>query len=173
MRSFGFTLIDLLTTLAILSILLTIGIPSFSAQIQNTRVKTATQSLLEAIDLTRTQAVFSNTRATIAKQTEWENGWEIFLDKDNDGVRDDDEKILRQHEKLEGIKITANKWIKNNVSYIGSGESRNAGGTSTGAFQAGTFTICPEAKGKGYQLILARGGRVRMLEIKAEKCDSI
>ena len=173
MRSFGFTLIDLLTTLAILSILLAVGLPSFSAQIQNTRVKTATLSLLEAIELTRTQAVFSNTRATITKQTEWESGWEIFVDKDNDGIRDDDEKLVQQHEKLNGIRIVANKWIKNNVSYIGSGESRNASGTDAGAFQAGTFNICPEAKGKGYQLILARGGRVRMLEIKAEECDSV
>jgi type IV fimbrial biogenesis protein FimT len=173
MRSFGFTLIDLLTTLTILSVLLIIGIPSFSAQIQKTRVKTATQSLLEAMDLTRTQAVFSNSRTTIANQTEWENGWEIFVDKNNNGIREEDEKLVQQHEKFEGIRIIANKWIKNNVSYIGSGESRNAAGTDSGAFQAGTFTICPESKGTGYQLILARGGRVRMLEIKAEKCDSI
>lgn len=172
MRSFGFTLIDLLTTLAILSILLAAGLPSFSAQIQKNRVQTATQSLYEALELTRTQAVFSNNRATITKQIEWKDGWEIFVDKNNDGLRGDDEKIVQQHEKLNGIRITANKWIKNNVSYVGSGESRNASGTDAGAFQAGTFTICPEAKGKGYQLILARGGRVRKVEIEASECDA-
>jgi len=173
MRSFGFTLIDLLITLAVTSILLTIGIPSFSAQVQNTRVKTATQSLLEALDVTRTQAVFSNKRATIAKQTDWEHGWEIFVDKDNDGIRDNNEDVMAQQEKFTGIRIVANRWIKNNVSYIGSGESRNANGTAHGAFQAGTFTICPEGKGKGYELILARGGRVRMNEIDERACAAI
>lgn len=173
MRSFGFTLIDLLTTLTIVSILLSVGLPSFSAQMQNTRVKTATLSLLESIDLTRTQAVFSNKRATITKQTQWAGGWEVFVDNDNNGARGGDEKLVQQRDRLEGIRIVANKWIKNNVSYISTGESRSANGTTAGGFQAGTFSICPEGKGKGYQLILARGGRVRMTEIDAQECETI
>lgn len=173
MRSNGFTLIDLIITLSVLSILLTVGLPSFSAQIQHARVKTATYSLAEAISLTRAQAVFANNRATIRKQNEWESGWEIFLDKDHDGVRDNDEAIVRQHEKLKGIRIIANKPVKNYVSYIATGESRNASGTNGGGFQAGTFTVCPTAKGRGFELILARGGRVRIAEINAEKCNSV
>ncbi len=173
MQRNGFTLIDLIITLSVISILLTIGLPSLSTQIQNTRVKTATNSLLEAIHLTRTQAVFANKRATIRKQDEWENGWEIFIDKDNDGVRDSDEDVVKQHEKMEGIRNIDNRPIKNYVSYIGTGESRIAGGTSGGGFQAGTFTVCPTAKGKGFQLVLARGGRVRVAEINEEKCTSV
>lgn len=172
MRSFGFTLIDLLTTLTILSILLAFGLPSFTAQIQNTRVKTAAISLSEAIDLTRTKAVFSNSRATMLKRTTWEDGWEIFIDKDNDGVRDQDEDVLQQHEKLSGIKIISDSKLKNYVSYIGTGEGRSASGSATaGAMQIGSLKVCPTSKGKGYQLILSRGGRVRMDEIKAEDCD--
>ena len=173
MRSNGFTLIDLITTLSIVSILLALGLPSFSALIQNTRVKTATLNLLGSINLTRTQAVFSNNRATITKHNQWADGWEVFVDNDNNGVRGGDEKLVQQRDKLEGIRIVANKWIKNNVSYIGTGESRSANGTTAGGFQAGTFSICPTAKGKGFELILARGGRVRMAEIDEEKCNSI
>lgn len=174
MKCNGFTLIDLIITLSIISILLTVGLPSLSTQIQHTRVKTATNSLLEAINLTRTQAVFTNKRATIRKQTNWENGWEVFVDKNNDGLLGDDETPLKQHEKLHGVRIKANSHINNYVSYIGTGESRNANGTnSAGAFQAGTFTICPEGKGKGYKLILSRGGRVRQHEISAQDCASI
>lgn len=174
MRSFGFTLIDLLTTIAIASILLSIGLPNFSAQIQNTRTKTATQNLLEAIELTRTKAVSTNKRTTIINQTSWENGWELFIDKNNDGIRDNDEDIVQQHEKLTGVRIKTNSHINHYVSYIGTGESRNANGTeSSGAFQAGTFTICPEGKGKGYELILSRGGRVRKHDISAQDCAAI
>lgn len=173
MQRNGFTLIDLIITLSVLSILLTVGLPSLSTQIQHTRVKTATYSLLEAIDTTRAQAVFTHTRATIRKQSEWEGGWEIFIDKDNDGVRDNNEAIVLQHEKLKGIRITTNRPIQNYVSYIATGESRNASGTNGGGFQAGTFTICPTAKGKGFSLVLARGGRVRMTEISEEKCNAV
>lgn len=173
MQRNGFTLIDLIITLSVISILLTIGLPSLSTQIQNARVKTATNNLLEAINLTRTQAVFANKRATIRKQNEWENGWEIFIDKDNDGVRDSNEVIVQQYEKLKDIRIITNTPVKNYVSYIPTGESRNASGTGGGGFQAGTFTICPTAKGKGFSLVLARGGRVRMTEISEEKCNAV
>lgn len=173
MQRNGFTLIDLIITLSVISILLTIGLPRLTTQIQNTRVKTATNSLLEAINLTRTQAVFANKRATIRKQNEWSEGWEIFIDADNDGIRDANEKLLQTQAKLNSIKIIANRPISNNVSYIGTGESRNASGTNGGGFQAGTFTICPTAKGKGYELILARGGRVRVAEINEERCNSV
>ena len=172
MRSFGFTLIDLVVTLSVLGILLAIGLPSFSAQIQKNRVKTATLKLQDSIALTRTTAVFSNSRATMTQQNDWETGWEIFKDTNNNGKRDGDEITLQQHEKLIGIRVVTNRPIKNYVSYIGSGESRNASGTNSGGFQAGTFTICPTEKGAGFELILSRGGRVRMNEIGAEKCEA-
>jgi type IV fimbrial biogenesis protein FimT len=172
MQHKGFTLIDLLTSLSVLAILLALGLPSLSSQIQQVRVKTATYSLLDAISLTRTQAVFAKQRATLRKHNEWEGGWEIFIDKNNDGLRDEDEAIVRQHAQLKGIRIAANQPLKNYVSYIASGESRHASGTNGGGFQAGTFTICPAAKGSGFVLVLARGGRVRMAEINEEQCSA-
>lgn len=173
MQRNGFTLIDLILTLSIVSILISIALPNFSAQIKQAQVKTATNSLLEAINLTRTQAVMTNKRATIRKQNEWSEGWEIFIDADNDGIRDANEQLIKMQEKFNGIKIVTNRPITNNVSYIGTGESRSASGTSGGGFQAGTFTICPTAKGKGVQLILARGGRVRVAKIDEDKCNAV
>ncbi len=174
MKSFGFTLIDLLTTLAITSILLGLGLPNFNQQLQNSKVKTATETLLSSLELTRTKAVATSSRTTLIKQTTWENGWEVFIDKNNDGIRDSDEISFLKHEKLTGVRIKANSHINNFVSYVSTGESRNANGTSSaGAFQAGTFTICPEGKGKGYELILSRGGRVRQHEISAQDCAMI
>ena len=169
----GFTLIDLITTLSIISILLAVGLPNFSAQVKQAQVKTATYELMEAIALTRTQAVMSSKRTTISKQDEWNEGWVIFMDTNNDGRHDADEKLIQTQEKLKGIKIIANRPVSNNVSYIGTGESRTASGTDGGGFQAGTFTICPTANGKGFQLVLARGGRVRVAEINEEKCSAV
>ena len=173
MRNNGFTLIDLIITLSVLAILLAIGLPNFSSHIQQTRVKTATNSLFEAIQLTRGQAISSNKRTTLRKQNEWNEGWEIFIDKNNNGVRDINETIVQRHEKLKGIKIITDSKLKNYVSYIGTGESRNASGSTAGALQMGSLKVCPIIKGKGYQLILARGGRVRVVEISEEKCNVV
>lgn len=174
LRSFGFTLVDLVITLSVVSVLLSIGLPNLSSHVQNSRVKAATQSLRESLDLTRTQAVFSNSRATIRKQTNWEDGWEIFIDKNNDGLSNNNERVIQKHEKLNGVRILANSHISNYVSYVESGESRNANKTnSAGAFQAGTFKICPQGQGKGYELVLARGGRVRTNEMSAHDCAAI
>lgn len=174
MRSFGFTLIELIITLSIVSILFGIGLPHFTSSVQHSRVKTATQSLLESLDLTRTQAVFTRKRTTIRRQTTWEEGWDVFIDSNNNGIIDANERVIQKHEKLTGVRIIANRPVKNYVSYVGTGEGRLANGTNdAGAFQAGTFTICPEAKGKGYELILARGGRVRTNKIDAQTCAAI
>lgn len=171
MRSFGFTLIDLLTTLSITTLLLTVGLPNFSAQIQNSRVKTAMLSVQEALQLTRVSAVSTNRRATISSLVQWEEGWEIFYDLNNNGTREPSENVIKQHEGLKGVRVKTSEPVRNYVSYVGTGEGTKANGNTGGAFQAGTFTICPEAKGAGYELILARGGRVRKTEITAAKCE--
>ena len=107
MRPNGFTLIDLILTLSIVSTLISLALPSFSAQLKQSQVKTATNSLLEAINLSRTQAVMTNQRTTIRKQNEWSEGWEVFIDSDNDGIRDANERLIKMQEKLNGIKITS------------------------------------------------------------------
>ena len=170
MYSRGFTLIELLTTLTIMALLLTIGLPSFSAQIHNTRLTTTTHSLFEAIQLARSQAVFSNKRAVIKHNSRWEDGWEVFMDGNNNGLKDDNETIVMKSEKTMDVRITANRPLQNYISFIGTGESRYVGRENGGAFQAGTFKVCPAEAGSGYTLILSRSGRMRMNEITKEEC---
>lgn len=167
----GFTLLELLITLAILVLIMTMGIPSFSKQIHNTRLKTTTLSLFEAVAATRTQAISINNRATLKHQGTWGDGWEAFIDTNNNGVRDEEEKIFLSHEKTKDVRITANRPLQNYISFIGTGESRFVGEYNGGAFQAGTFKICPATNGTGFELTLARSGRMRMNEISAAKCN--
>ena len=166
----GFTLLEQLITLVIIALLMTIGVPSFSAQLHNTRLKTTTQSLLEAVVFTRTQAVSTNKRATLKPQNKWEDGWEVFIDSNNNGVRDNDEKLLVSQAKTQDVRITPNQPLKNYISFIGTGESRFATKYNGGAFQAGTFKVCPATQGAGFELTLARSGRMRMNNISAAEC---
>jgi len=169
--SSGFTLLELLITLTIIAIMLSFGLPSLSRQAQANQVKTATNGLLEAMDIARSKAVSTNKRVTMKKLDDWNNGWEIFIDRNNDGQLNDGETVILHHEKLAGVRISVNGPLRNNVSYVGTGESRVAAGNDGGGFQAGTFIICPLTKGDGYQLILSRGGRVRSAKIPMDACE--
>lgn len=170
MNARGLTLIELLITLSILGVLLAIGIPSFQQQLESSRTRTAADSLLQAIHLTRSKAISTNRRATLRKLGDWQSGWEIFYDRDFDGERDAGEEQITTGPALTGVTVSANGPLTNYVSFIGSGESRYAGTMNSGGFQAGTFTICPETGGNGYQLVLSRSGRARVETLAAADC---
>jgi type IV fimbrial biogenesis protein FimT len=157
----GFSLIELLTTLAVISILMFIGVPSIVKMTSNSQLQTATQDLLTAIQTTRTLAVMQHKRAVLRAKNEWHHGWELFIDNNDNGIRDKKEELIFEQSGLNQITIsTTNKSMKI-ISFVATGESRQAKGSRGGAFLAGTLNIC-KGTGSGYKLILARGGRTRV-----------
>ena len=56
----GVSLIELLIGVSIMAILLAIGMPSFNSWIQNTRIRTATESIQNGLQLARAEAVRRN-----------------------------------------------------------------------------------------------------------------
>ena len=56
----GVTLIELMITIVIVSILLTVALPNFGAWIQNTQIRTATESIQNGLQLARAEAVRRN-----------------------------------------------------------------------------------------------------------------
>lgn len=59
-RQKGFTLVELMIGLVILAILLSTGLPAFSLWIQNTQTRTGAESVLNGLQLARTEAVTRN-----------------------------------------------------------------------------------------------------------------
>lgn len=173
MKSQGFTLFELIVTLAILLIILTIGIPSFNKQIIQSRTKAATLTLLDAIETTRSTAVFQNKRIVLlAKDKKWHLGWTQFIDKNSNGTLEDDE-ILNINPKLVGVFSKTKAPMDAYISFIGTGEGKQISAAEDGGFLAGTINICPEQKGEGYALILSKGGRTRVGKLQAVDCDSM
>lgn len=161
MKNSGFTLIELLVTVVILSILLTVGIPSFSRLIINNSVNADRDTLFNALVYARTEAIKRGRKISICKSKNlttcdntaaWGNGWIVFEDTNGNGALLN-ETILRVQEALKrDISVSFNGG--NFVTFDGLGK---APGTS------GTFTLNHSSGNTAYKrtITLSTTGRAR------------
>ena len=101
----GLTLIELMVTLAVAIILVTVGMPLFTGMVANNRATTQTNALVSAIKLARSEAVKRGTNVSIAAvSSDWANGWTVFVDANSDGNVDAGEG-LRSWEAINGAAV--------------------------------------------------------------------
>ena len=164
MRCKGMTLIELLATLSIAAILLSIATPTFSSWITQSRLRAAAYDLFTDIQKSRSEAVKRSARITLwnMADNDWGSGWEIFIDANEDGDRDTGETVLyTRGAQASVLDISGNSSVSSMISYQASGETALA----SGAFQAGTLTLCGRGINKAYQIVISRGGRPRMIAV--------
>ena len=164
----GFTLMELMITLAIAAILLSVGVPSFRALIKDSHLTVANNDLVTAFNVARSEAVKRGLRVTVCKSANqascttsnnWDQGWLVFTDENNNGVYNSGtETLLRVHGAMEAL-VTAvgGGAIAENVSYVMSGKSQQAGG----GLQSGTILVRDDRVGDfGRNLTISQTGRV-------------
>ncbi|MES9817364.1 MAG: GspH/FimT family pseudopilin [Candidatus Thiodiazotropha sp.] len=81
----GFTLIEMMITIVIAAILLTVGIPSFFNMIERNSVSSTSNELVAALLYARSEAVRQEGNAIFTPDA---NGWTVGIDTDLDGVVD-------------------------------------------------------------------------------------
>src|ERR1700759_4977585 len=100
----GFTLIEMLMTIAVAAILMGIAIPSFRYITNANRIASELNGLLGDLQFARSEAIKegrtvtvcqSGDGATCTNSTSWQGGWIVFSDPTNLGVVDTGETILR------------------------------------------------------------------------------
>lgn len=157
----GFTLVELVITLAIATILVTMAIPSFQATIRNNQIVAQTNELITALNLARSEAITQGVRVAICKRSgnacsttvNWENGWIVFTDRDNDGSIDDDgnttlcetgeDCVLRVYDGLpQNYTLRTGGTFDDWIAYLPSGLSRGSGGLAND-----TFRLCSKSAG--------------------------
>jgi type IV fimbrial biogenesis protein FimT len=144
MRARGFSLVELMTVLAIAAILLGIGVPGFRSLIQNQRVIAATNDFFAAINLARSEAMQRGARVDLvpADGKNWNNGWVIFIDGNDDQMPEAGETLVFAHGPVtDGLTITSSftDSSKKYLAYNASGRSR----TNSSSFspQLGTVSL--------------------------------
>lgn len=83
----GFTLIELMVTLAVAAIVLGMAIPSFNAQIQNNQAQATAESFIDALNYARSEAVKRVRRVSLCASADgascggdWKDGYIVFVD---------------------------------------------------------------------------------------------
>lgn len=91
-RQAGFNVIELMVTLFVATIVLSVGVPAFSGFSANNRIATASNDLASSLHLARTEAIKRRAAVTICPSDDWsanspscsnsdfEDGWIIFMD---------------------------------------------------------------------------------------------
>jgi len=152
-RTNGFTLIELMVTLAVAAILVTVAIPGFRSLIQNNRAATQSNELLSGLMLARSEAVKRGVRvsicsstdeATCAASTNWATGWIVFTDDSGtSGSKDGTDAVIRAWDTLKGAP-TLTSATNNNIQFLRSGLVETAD----------TFTyLAPDCTGEQKRII--------------------
>src|SRR3569623_2831686 len=88
-HQYGFTLVELLVTISIATILLTMAVPSFSDFVKDNRMVTQTNDFVTALNQARSEAIRRGSRDTVCKRSSGagcsaagnrEQGWIVILD---------------------------------------------------------------------------------------------
>lgn len=116
----GFTLYELLVTLSLVTILLSLGLPSFSTSLAKSRQTTEINALFHAIHLARKESIRRREVVSLCPSDDgescrpgldWSSGWILFNNADQDTPPrvDADEFVVLRHRVDPSFRITANR----------------------------------------------------------------
>ena len=161
-KNSGFTLLELTITVAIISIVMAIAVPSMTTFTQNDRLTTNINTLIGHLAYARSEAVKRNQQVSICSSNNattctggnWQDGWIVYIDADGDNSFTAGEEVLRAQQALEGAN-TLTTAIGTQLTYDYRG--------FVNAASVGSFQLCDGRSGPhGKTIRISTTGRVRI-----------
>jgi type IV fimbrial biogenesis protein FimT len=170
-RHFGFTLIELMVSIAVLVVLISIAAPSYRRLVIDTRMATQANELLTSLQFTRSEAVKRNGTVTMCKSSDgaacatsgtWAQGWIVFVDDGVAGTVDGGDTVLRVHAALtDGSTLAGSGGVADFVSYLPNGLSA----------QTGQFDLCSaDTSYAGRDIVLSLGSGAASSTVDEPTC---
>jgi type IV fimbrial biogenesis protein FimT len=149
----GFTLYELMITLLIVGVVLTLGMPNLTAFTQNGRITASANDLHAAFRVARSEAARAKSTITICAsnnsmtaaadcQGDWEDGFIVFIDSNGDIARAGaNETVLRAHPPVaKGVSLT----IANDATYFSYASTGLGRGNVGGAPAVSQIIVCDD-----------------------------
>lgn len=158
----GFTMVELLVTLSLASILLSVAVPSYRTFTQDNLMVVHSNNFASSIALAKSEAIRRSSQATMCPSTNgtsctrgtvWSDGWLVFADANGNGVVEAGDQILHVNAALSGGNTLRSGPTRTRVTFTANGFSSGFNGT---------FSLC-DSRGATYSraLVLNNQGRLR------------
>ena len=167
----GFTLIELMIVLSIISILSSISIYGIQQLIDQRQLSNAVDVLHSSLRTAQLNSRSSGFTTVICpsqnsvrcdSSSNWSKGWITYIDADESYTLNDEESIIAvNNKKIEDVAFT----------FTAPGEPQKIILYSSGRlWPNGHFTICQIESHKGLKIIMAQSGRIRSAQIDKTDC---
>ena len=138
---------------AIMSIMLAVGLPSFQSIIESSRLTSAANAMVSTLQQARFESLKQHKSVAVVPNTTWGNGWIVFVDTNDSHSQDPlvaTEKTFASFDAIDST-ITVASSYTTYVSYDASGRIKPIGGN---------FTFCTATEFR--KVVIAATGRVRV-----------
>ena len=163
----GFSLVEIIITLAIASIIISAGVPALTGFVEKNRIATATNTVVLALNLARSEAIKRRVQVTMRRggstQRAWEEGWSVFTDNNGNGQQDPEDMLLTTFPELaHGYTLRTGGNFRDWIAYLPTGVSRSGNGLGND-----TFRVCPPDgdASKANRVVVNQTGRPRLRKI--------
>jgi type IV fimbrial biogenesis protein FimT len=160
MKISGFTLVEMLVSIAILAIVLLIGIPSFNSIIKSSNMRSNSGDFISALNYARMESVKRGTSVEL-DQTDgasWTEGLVVWVDDDEDGTMDSGEELRYWDTFSTGSSITSANSVTSFTFSADGGVDNND-----------TLKLCDDRTGEtGRNITVLSSGAVYAMEVT---CD--
>lgn len=149
----GFTVIELMVTVAVAVVMMAVAVPSMTAFSANNRVTAAKSAFASTVALARTEAarrgvqVFVKAEAGGNVGNEFAGGWSVYVDTNGNGVPDIADEVLRKFPPLPSeVKLSGTSPLGfMPTGYVVGGNTMD-------------YTVCRDAGSPGFKVSVVPSG---------------